>query len=403
MDYENHGASVLAQHVSQFAGEDAPDIGIKLVSADSHITEPPNCYIDYIDPAFRDRAPTAVIGPNGGHVFAVDGIDKPIPLGIIAAAGIDPKEMAFDKAKFDEIHRGGWDPAARLLDQDRDGVVAEVIYPSVGMILCNHPDIAYKHACFTAYNRWLSDFCSHAPNRLFGIGQTAAGSPEQVVADMETFKHFGFKGVMLPGEAPIDDFDYDDPRWDRVWKASVEMDLPISFHILTSGKGKSAVAVEGRGSDAVRVGANQHSILRANQDNISLLIWGRAFERNPDLKVVCVEADAGWAPHFMYRLDHFYNRHRFWSKMGSMPKLPSEYFHDNIYLTFQDDYIAFRTVDLMNEKRLMWANDFPHSDSTWPWSRQMLKRHVATLTEEQKQLILRDNVIELYNLENVPA
>jgi len=402
MDSETFRTGAIAGHVSQYAHEAAPDLGIKPVSADSHITEPPNCYIDYIDPAFRDRAPRAVIGPNGGHVFVIDGIDKPIPLAIIAAAGIDPREISFDQAKFEEIHRGGWDPAARLLDQDRDGVVAEVIYPSVGMILCNHPDIAYKHACFEAYNRWLADFCGHAPDRLYGIGQTAAGSPEQVVADMRTIKDMGFKGVMLPGEAPTE-FDYDDKRWDRVWQASVEMSLPISFHILTSGKGKSAVAVEGRGSDEVRVGANQHTIIRANQDNISLLIWGRAFERNPDLKVVCVEADAGWAPHFMYRLDHFYNRHRFWSKMGSMEKLPSEYFHDNIYLTFQDDYVAFRTVDLMNPRRLMWTNNFPHSDSTWPWSRQMLAHQTEGLADDLKRMILRDNVIELYHLENVPA
>lgn len=401
MDSENIRTGAIAGHVSQYAHEEAPDLGIKLVSADSHITEPPNCYVDYIDPEWRDRAPRAVTGPNGGDVFMVDGIDKPIPLAIIAAAGIDPREISFDQAKFEEIHRGGWDPAARLLDQDRDGIVAEVIYPSVGMVLCNHPDVAYKHACFQAYNRWLADFCGHAPDRLFGIGQTAAGSPEQVVADMQSIKDLGFKGVMLPGDAPTE-FDYDDPRWDRVWKASVEMDLPISFHILTSGKGKSAVAVEGRGSAEVRVGANQHTILRANQDNISLLIWGRAFERNPELKVVCVEADAGWAPHFMYRLDHFYNRHRFWSKMGSMEKLPSEYFFDNIYLTFQDDYVAFRTVDLMNPKRLMWANDYPHSDSTWPWSRQMLARQTEGLTDDLKHMILRDNVIDLYKLENIP-
>lgn len=402
MDFEGSRSGAISEHISQYADEAAPDIGIKPISADSHITEPPNCYVDYIDPKFRDRAPRTITGPNGGDVFAIDGIDKPIPLAIIAAAGIDPREMSFDKAKFEEIHRGGWDPVARLLDQDRDGVAAEVIYPSVGMILCNHPDAEYKNACFKAYNRWLAEFCGHAPNRLFGLGQTAARSPQEAAADMREMKDMGFKGIMMPGEPPTDE-DYDDPSWDYLWKASVEMGMPISFHILTSGKGKSAVQVEGRGSDFVKIAANQHSIIRANQDNIALLIWGRAFERNPDLRVCCVEADAGWAPHFMYRLDHFYSRHRFWSKTGSMERLPSEYFNDNIYLTFQDDYTAFRMIDLMNPKRLMWANDFPHSDSTWPWSRQMLARHTTGLSEEQKRLVLRENVTNLYNLENVPA
>ena len=28
-----------------------------IISADSHVTEPPNTYIDHIDPKYRDRAP----------------------------------------------------------------------------------------------------------------------------------------------------------------------------------------------------------------------------------------------------------------------------------------------------------------------------------------------------------
>ena len=121
-------------------------------------------------------------------------------------------------------------------------------------------------------------------------------------------------------------------------------------------------------------------------------LWPRTWQ------MVCVEADAGWAPHFMYRMDHAYERHRFWQKCEPLSKLPSEFFRENIYLTFQDDYTAFRNVDQMNPRRLMWASDFPHSDSTWPWSQDVLAEQTANLTEEQKRWILRDNVRELYNL-----
>ena len=138
--------------------------------------------------------------------------------------------------------------------------------------------------------------------------------------------------------------------------------------------------------------------MRANQDAIGLFIWGRIFERFPTLKLACVEADAGWVPHFMYRLDHFYHRHRYWTKMGEMEKLPSEYFHENIYATFQDDWVAFKTKDLCNVRRLMWASDFPHSDSTWPWSQDVIAEQTAHLSPELKKRILRDNVAELYKL-----
>ena len=130
------------------------------------------------------------------------------------------------------------------------------------------------------------------------------------------------------------------------------------------------------------------------------LIFGGVFERHPELKVVCVEADAGWVPHYMYRMDHAYKRHRNWLQPGTtLSKLPSEYFAEHIFVTFQDDWTAFRQADDMNWKRLMWANDFPHSDSTWPWSQEMLATHAAALTVEQRQAVLSTNAADLYGID----
>ena len=101
-----------------------------------------------------------------------------------------------------------------------------------------------------------------------------------------------------------------------------------------------------------------------------MFIFGHVFERHAKLNLVCIEADAGWVPHYMYRMDHMYNRHRYWMKCEEMSRLPSEYFRENVYLTFQDDWTAFQFHEHMNTDRLMWANDFPHSDATWPNSQE---------------------------------
>jgi predicted TIM-barrel fold metal-dependent hydrolase len=98
-------------------------------------------------------------------------------------------------------------------------------------------------------------------------------------------------------------------------------------------------------------------------------------------------------------MDHAYKRHRFWMKAAEMKKLPSEYFLENIYMTFQDDWVALKNVDILNPRRLLWANDYPHSDSTWPWSHELLAHHTAHLTDEQVDWILRENAKELYGLE----
>ena len=193
---------------------------------------------------------------------------------------------------------------------------------------------------------------------------------------------------MMPGNPAVED--YDSPSYDEFYQAAIELELPLSFHILTTRSEKTR-------------GPKMNSfltIVRGCQDIMGTLILGGVFERHPRLKIVCVEADAGWVPHYMYRMDHAFKRHRNWLPPGQeLSKLPSEYFRENIYVTFQDDWVAFKIAGLMNWERLMWANDFPHSDSTWPWSQELLAEHKSDLTDEQAERILSGNVAELYQID----
>ncbi len=363
------------------------------ISADSHVTEPDNTYIDHIDPKFRDRAPRVDWADDMGVFMSIDNGRNRMPFGMIAAAGRSWDEISIDSGtRWEELHPGGYDPVARLEEQNRDGVVAEIIYPSVGMTLCNHPDADYKKACFDAYNRWIAEFNSHDPERLIGLGQTAVRSVDEAIADLGDIRDLGLKGVMLPGY-PASGFDYDHPDYDAFWEAAVSMGMPLSFHILTSGN-DHPMAAQFRGPKI----NSFLGIIRGNQDIVGTLIFGGVFERHPDLRVVCVEADAGWAPHWMYRADHAYNRHRNWLTGAELSRAPSEYFRENVYLTFQDDWVAFKLLDLMNVDRVMWANDHPHSDATWPWSQEMLTEQTTHMTEHQKDRVLRDNCAELYGL-----
>jgi predicted TIM-barrel fold metal-dependent hydrolase len=366
-----------------------------VISADSHITEPPETYVDHIDPKWKARAPQMRYVEKLGDAFFVDGLEKPIPMGLVAAAGKPPEEIRVTGVRFADMHRGGWDPEARMLEQDRDGVAAELIYPTVGMVLCNHPDFDYKKACFEAYNRWLAGYCGPHPERLLGCGQISMRSPEDGIAELEAVRSLGLRGVMMPGNPAQED--YDSPVYDRFWEKAIELGLPLSFHILTDRNYAFRHQPRGPAMNGFL------SIVRGCQDILGTLVLGGVFERHPQLRIVCVEADAGWAPHYMYRMDHAYKRHRFWLPAGQkLSRLPSEYFAENIYVTFQDDWVAFQVANLMNWRRLLWANDFPHSDSTWPWSQQVLAEHTKHLTPEQKRAILCDNVASLYGIDLEP-
>ena len=359
-----------------------------IISADSHVVEPANAFIDRIDRKFKDRAPRLVHDEKRGDVFIVEGSSTRIPLALVSAAGKQPEELSAFGAVAEKLHKGGWHPDARLVDMDRDGLFAEVLYPSVGMELCNLPDMELKKACLDAYNLWIAEFSGAHPERLIGLGQTALRTPDEGIEDLRKIKELGLRGVMLPGFPGQED--YNSPIYGEFFEAAIALELPISFHILTSGEAASKT----RGSQVNYF----NSIIRANQDIMSMFVMDGVFMRHPKLRIVCVEADAGWVPHYIYRLDHAYKRHRFWTRGMELERMPSEYFLEHIYLTFQDDLMAFEFKDYMNVKRLMWASDYPHSDSTWPHSQDVIASHTKTLTEAERNAVLHDNVAELYGL-----
>jgi len=139
-------------------------------------------------------------------------------------------------------------------------------------------------------------------------------------------------------------------------------------------------------------------IIRAVQDVVGLMVLGGVFERHPRLKLVVAESDAGWLPHYMYRMDHAARINAEGGILKGLSKLPSDYIRSNVYATFQDDETAYHTLHQFPVEHLLWASDFPHTDSTWPKSRELIGEQAAHLDEAQHQAIFRDNCARLFNL-----
>jgi len=356
-----------------------------LFSADSHINEIEDCYAD-IDPAFRDRRPRARYDPVDGAQLIVPGLGFDIPSGKLSRAGVACENWG-QPQRWEELPPAGYEPKARLLIQDEEGITGEVLYPSAGMVICHHPDVDYKKACFEAYNRWLTEFCETDPKRLIGIGMAAIRTPEDGVRELEEIKRAGFKGAMLCGDPVFEDYDH--PSYDPVWEAAIGLGLPINFHILT---GKESFGMAVRGPQVIQ----QIVTIRGNQNIIMMMVLGGVFERHPDLRVIMVENDAGWLPHFCFRMDHAWERHRWSMEVGELERRPSEYVNECVYATFQDDWSFRYVVDAVNIERIMWATDYPHGDGTYPHSRDVADEVTEGMTAEQKHAIVYGNAAALY-------
>ncbi|MDH3640484.1 MAG: amidohydrolase [Gammaproteobacteria bacterium] len=363
-----------------------------IISADGHVCEPPNCYIDYIDPKYRDSAPRVVEQSDGTEAFVIEGMKRPINLGFIDGAGFGVQERLerAKKIRFSDIRKAAYAGHARTPFMDEDGIAAEIIYASVGMGLCMHKDALYKNACMKAYNRWLQNMCSEEPDRIFGLAQTAVLDVDSAIDDFRKAKEMGMVGMMMPGDPLHEDYDHLD--YDALWECATDLDLPVCFHILTSRAGSLHVKPRGHAMNSFL------SIIRAVQDVVGMLVLGGVFERHPKLKLVVAESDVGWLPHYMYRMDHAARMNAEDGIIKGLSKLPSEYVRRNVWGTFQDDITAFHSLDMVDYHHLLWASDFPHTDSTWPRSQELLKEHTAHLTETQRQAIMRDNTAKLFNL-----
>ena len=128
----------------------------RVVSADSHVVEPADLWLENIDPAFRDRAPRVVRDDKGEDVFFCEGVRLLSPAGM-SLAGRSGDEVG---RTLDSVYPGAYDPHARVEDMARDGIDAEVLYPSITMRIYALDDAQLVDACFRAYNTWIAGFCS---------------------------------------------------------------------------------------------------------------------------------------------------------------------------------------------------------------------------------------------------
>jgi predicted TIM-barrel fold metal-dependent hydrolase len=363
----------------------------RILSADSHVIEPADVWTARIDRRFADRAPRVIkqAGGREGDFFVAEGL-RPFPVAGFAVAGVDPKDFADSMAAgYPGVRPGAWDPVERLKDQERDGVLAEVLYPSLGMRLFQLEDGELRAATFRAYNDWLADYCAASPRRLAGAAMIALDDPAEGVRELERAAKRGLRGAMIWGAAPRDR-PYAAPEYERFWAAAQDLRIPVGLHILTESRGAG-------GSDFTSVMKGYPALHHSVEKTLAEIIFAGVMERYPRLQFVSVENDIGWIAHFLQRLDHSYEKYRYLER-DVIPNPPSFYFRRQVRATFQDDRVGVLNRHEIGVDNLMWASDFPHSDSTWPNSREVIARDFEGVPDDEVRKMVADNVAALYNI-----
>jgi len=365
------------------------------ISADSHICEIPDLFTSRVDRGLRDQVPYCAHDDKLGDAWH-------FPNGLVTSLAAFASAGAWQgkttsEMSFAEVPRGAWDPAARLHEMETDGVVAEVLYPSYAMqIFSTIKDASIQMACARAYNDWLHEYCSVAPDRLKGVGIVPAADLDAALAELRRIARLGYVNVLIDAHPPASRY-YDNPRWEPLWAELEAHSIMASFHLFA---GTAPVFDSEEGAGRMKHFLADYTVAPALLERqLAMLIFAGVAERHPGLRFLCVESDCGWVAHFLKRMDHVYLRKgpRYQRAIKS-GLLPSEFFKRQVKCVFQDDRPGILTLEATGSDILMWGSDYPHNDSTFPDSQRVIAEMFRGVPAADRDKIIYGNAAQLYHL-----
>jgi predicted TIM-barrel fold metal-dependent hydrolase len=369
-----------------------------VVDADGHILEPLDLWARYMEPRFRERAPRIVKDDSGTERLIIDerqpDTEQQRGIGRIGALGARQGIVSPDTLEYAEGKPGGFDPHKRIPDMDADGIDAAFLYPSLGLFNGAIQDPELAAAICRAYNRWLADYCSPYPDRLFGIAMLPMQSVDLAIAEMHfARKELGFRGAFLRPN-PYNGRTINHPHFEPFWAAAEELDMAIGFHEGASG-GMPQV-----GADRFQGRGTQHIITHPMEMMLACLsvIWLGVCERHPKLRIGFLESGGGWVAGWLDRMDRHFTDKGF--NDTGLKTLPSEIFRRNCWISFEPVEGSLRVLaDYIGPDKIMWATDYPHPDGFFPGAPDMVRRQIAGLSAETQHQVMAGGALRFYGLQ----
>ena len=360
------------------------------ISADSHVVESAE-FFKPLQELFGDQAPRIVtVDPARGPQLDLGNGKLGIGLSGFFMQNVDftsPEALEMRRLGYDLARPGCYDVKERLKDQELDGINAEVLYPSVIFNVYQIENLDIVKATFSLYNDWVADYCKEAPDRLFPLASIQLFDLDEAVRELERCKKLGHVGASIAATAPPDRL-YSDAYYDRFWEAAQDLKMPLNWHIFTGATDNHGLPFRQAGSALSFAGV---------MFTVADIIQAGVCERFPKLRFVVTEFEAGWVGIMLKRLDWGYIRAG-GERVSGLPLLPSEYWSRNFRVSFEDDPLGIMTRDFIGTSTMMWGSDYPHGDSVFPHSQQVLSEILSDCTPEERYEMTVKNVVELYNL-----
>ena len=350
--------------------------------------EPVSMWAEFLAPEYRDQGPR-IVEVDGFPLVTIEGEPLVRRRRFPFPAPHVPQRATGLLTRVRVAHFG---TTARLADMDAHGVDVQILFPTVGGQLLGREfrDAGLLAACCRAYNAWCREQSRAAPERLRWV----ATLPLQDVAlAMEEARRAAADGAvgfyMRP--SPVLGRNFYHPDYEPLWAAIESLGLPVCIH-----DGSSPLLPSY--GDRMTTHTSGHILCHPFEAMSAMmsLIWYGVVERFPALRFIHLEADAGWLPYWLQRMEQHYDLHAR-AEHPSMVMSPTAYFRRNFYVACRGDEKTLPSVvDLVGDERLLFHTDYPHSDATWPAGLEAIESQ--PIPEESLRRIYWDNGAQAFGI-----
>jgi predicted TIM-barrel fold metal-dependent hydrolase len=376
-----------------------------LISADSHVGE---------TEALRERLPEHLRPLLTMLVPAKSGDLEFEYAGEVSSFTLQKKLSERDREKeFRSDPSLGTNLDTRLHDMAREGVDAQVIFPNVGLESGGgRESIDYYEVFARAYNDYVGEAFSDQPKRFKPAGALPVDNIESAVAEATRCIERGFATLFLPCVVPWQPYRLD--VYEPLWSLVEEARIPISFHVfsgnLSNGgefcdpgelnEERAAIAKKYHEERFFTAPEQLETVvgMAAGMGPILELTGAGVLERHPDLQFIITESECGWLAWVLQAMDQMQDRRHLYRK--HLPLRYSEYFLRQGHITITDDAIALNNIQFSGgADRLLWGNDYPHDEGTWPNGGRFIDTIRKTLSSDDAQKVLCGNAARLYGFD----
>ena len=399
----------------------APQIP-RIISVDDHVIEPPNVWQDRLPEKFK------AVGPRierrkvknmkfVGGVFSYDraaddedGLwcdwwlveDLQYPLTrLSAAAGYPRDEITVSPITMDDMRKGCWEQKARLEDMDVNHVEASLAFPSFprfcGQTFTERKDKELGDLCVKAYNDWMiQEWCAPSGGLNIPLCLIPLWDVELAVQEVQRVAAQGCRAICfseLPHHLQLPTIH--SGGWDPLLATCNDTGVTLCMHIGSSSTNPAASPDAPGG-----VGGT----LAFNNSMASLADWlfSAKLIQFPKLKLAYSEGQIGWIPYALERADTVWDQHDSWQhSKARIPEPPSTYYYGRVFGCFTADYHGLHSLDAVGEDNICFETDYPHTDTTWPTSKEYAEKMLADFDEKIAYKVLRGNAIKMLELDRV--